>query len=221
MQRLALEVSAREGSGKGVARKLRASGLVPAIVYGTGLEPVKVQVPARALEGAAEAGANALIELEGVKQLKGKLVLIKESQRDPVSRRMLHCDFYAVDLKRKIHVAVPLRFEGRPIGVEMGGVLEPLLRELEVSCLPLSIPDSIACDVSELQVGSSLRVSDLVLPEEVELLVDESLPVVHVVAPRVEEEEVAAEEEAEAAAEGAPEGEAAPPAEPAAEKPGE
>ena len=209
MQRLALEVSLRDDTGKGPARRLRARGRVPGIVYGFGVDPLQVDVEARPLERAMEVGSNALIDLSGADGLAGKLFLIKEAQRDPLSRRILHCDFYSVDTRRRIHVDVPVRLEGRPVGVEMGGVLEPLLREVEVACLPLAIPDEIPLDVSALEIGDALHVSDLVVPEGVEIQVEDSVSVVHVIAPRVEEEAVAEEEAAELA-----EGEeAAPPAE--------
>jgi large subunit ribosomal protein L25 len=209
VQRVALDVELREGTRKGPARKLRARGLVPGIVYGRDVEPVKVQVGSRALERVIETSSNALIDLKGVSALEGKVVLVKEAQRDPVSRRMVHCDFFAVDPRRRIHVDVPLHFEGRPTGVEMGGVLEPLVRDLEVICLPLAIPDSISVDVSELEIGGAIRVRDLTIPEGVEAQLDDSIIVTHVVAPRVEEEPTP---EVEEAVEGAPpaEGEEAP-----------
>lgn len=210
MQRIALDVSIRERVGKNAARRLRADGQVPAIVYGHDVEPVKVQVASRALERVIETGANALIDLGGPKELSGKLFLIKEAQRDPLTRALWHCDFYSVDTRRTITVSVRLGFEGKAVGVEMGGVLEPLLREVEVTCLPLSIPDEITVDVSALAIGDSLRVSDLVFPEGVTPEVEESVNVVHVIAPRVEEEAVAEEELAAAEGEAAPAEEGAP-----------
>jgi large subunit ribosomal protein L25 len=152
-------------------------------------------------------GANALIDLKGIRGVKGKLVLVKECQRDPVSRQILHCDFCAVDPKRRINVSVPLHFVGKPPGVEEGGVLEPLFRELEVACLPLAIPESIDVNVEALNIGDSVYVRELDLPADVELQVDAELPVVHVAAPRLEVVE-AAEEAPEEAAEGEAEGEA-------------
>lgn len=212
MQRLALEVDTREESGKGAARRLRARGLVPGVAYGFGLETRNVQVALRSLEKAIETGTNALFDLSGDAAFKGKMFLVKEAQRDPVSRGLLHCDFFSVDTRRTIHVAIPLLFEGKPAGVEMGGVLEPLMRELDVSCLPLAIPDAIRLDVSGLEIGDALHVRDLTIPEGVEVLADESANVVHVIAPRIEEEptdEAEALEGAPEAAEAAPAGDAA------------
>ena len=196
MERLELEVNLREGRGKGVARKLRARGRIPGVVYGSDLETTAVEIEQAGLDQLLSLNVNALIDLQGPKPLKGKRVLVKHVQRDPVSRRVLHCDFFAVDLKKKIHVAVPVRLEGRAQGVEMGGVLEPLLREIEVACLPLSIPEAIQVNVEELGIGESIHVSQLQFPEGVEPLVDPEIAVVNVGAPRVEEEEVPAAEEA-------------------------
>ena len=212
MERLELEVSPREGTGKGLARKLRTAGRVPGVVYGAGVQCTSVSVEARTLERLISAGANALIDLKGIRGIKGKLVLVKECQRDPVSRRILHCDFCAVDPKRRVHVSVPVHFIGRAEGVEAGGVLEPLFRELEVSCLPLSIPEAIDVNVESLKMGDSIHIREVDLPEGVELLVDPELPLVNVAIPRLEVVEAVEEEAAEAV-----EGEAAPEAEGAAE----
>jgi large subunit ribosomal protein L25 len=216
MQREELEVSLREGTGKGVARKLRAQGLVPGIVYSGGTPATAVQVDARRLNKLIMSSANALVDLKGPKDVKGKLVLIKDAQRDPVSQSLLHCDFYAVDVKKKIQVNVPLQFTGKAPGVEEGGILEPVLREVEVACLPLAMPESIEVSVDHLGIGGSVHTRELTLPEGVESLGDPDAVVVHVVTPRVEEEPEPTEEEAVEAVEGeAPkEGE-----EPAAETP--
>lgn len=212
MERLVLEVSLREGTGKGVARKLRSAGRVPAVFYGHGIAPVHLQIDVIPLERVVHRGANALIDLQGPEQVVNKPVLVKELQRDPATRKPLHCDLFAVDLEEQITVDVPFHFVGRPRGVvEQGGVLEPLLRELEVSCMPLAIPDSIEIDVSALEIHDSVHVRDVALPEGVVALVDADQTVVHVVPPRVEEvaEEAAEEAAAEVpAAEGEPESEA-------------
>lgn len=210
MDQLDLEVAVREGRGKGAARRMRAGGAVPGVVYGSGVESLAVQIDARALERLVAHHVKSLISLKGPKQLKGRLVLIKELQRDPVTRRLTHCDFFAVDVERQIHVSVPVRLLGKAKGVELGGILEPLLREIEVSCLPLAIPESIEANVEELMIGDSIHVRDLVFPQGVEPLAEPEVAVVHVGAPRVEEEPVAAAEEVPAEGEAAPaEGEAA------------
>lgn len=224
MQRLELEVSIRESSGRSAARKLRAEGGVPAILYGSGVEALSLSIDRRSLERVLRTGANTLLDLKGPKQVKGKLALLKELQRDPVSQRLLHCDVYSVDTSKKLHVSVPFHFEGRPRGVEQqGGIFETPAMEVEVSCLPFSIPDRISIDVSELEIGNIIHLRDITLPEGVEALVDGSLTVAQVSAPRVEEvaepEEAAAPAEGEAPVEGEAPAEGETPA-PAAEEGG-
>jgi large subunit ribosomal protein L25 len=128
-----------------------------------------------------------------VSAIEGKPVLLKELQRDPVTRRHVHFDLFAVDLTARLDVEVPLHFVGTPKGVALdGGVMEPLLRTLEVSCMPLAIPESISVDVSNLAIGDAIHVRDLTLPPDVALKTEVDATVVHVVAPRLEEEPVAA-----------------------------
>ncbi|MCP4004046.1 MAG: 50S ribosomal protein L25 [bacterium] len=203
MNRLELDVSVREGTGKGPARRLRSSGQVPAVLYGSDTAPVSLKIALRDLERVLQGGANSLIDLKGADQAKGKLALVKELQRDPVRRTPIHCDLLAVDTKKRLHVSVPIHLIGRAIGVEMGGVLEPLMRDVEIICLPLEIPDFFELDVSELDVGDSLHVSDLASSDVYEVVPDSSNTVVHVIAPRIEEEETPeGEEEEDAAADG-------------------
>jgi len=188
IERLELEVSLRDGRGKSVTRKLRAQGKVPAVVYGSGIEPTSIVVESLGLAKVLRGGANALVDLKGAKAIEGKPVLVKEIQRDPLSRKVVHCDLYAVNLKARIDVEVPLHFTGIPRGVALdGGVLEPLLRTLEVSTMPLAIPESIEVDVSNLGIGDAIHVRDLVLPTDVILKTDPDVTVTHVITPRLEE----------------------------------
>ena len=223
MERLKLEISPREGRGKSATRKLRAKDEIPGIVYGSGIDPTPVTTQRLALARVLRGGANALVDLVGAKAIEGKPVLVKEIQRDPLSRKVVHFDLYAVNLQARLDVEVPFVFTGTAKGVALdGGVMEPLLRTLEVSCMPLAIPESFSIDVSNLAIGDAIHVRDIQLPTDVVSKVDGDTTVVHVVAPRLEEEPVAAaavpaEGEAAAPAEGA-EG-AAPAA--AAEKKGE
>ena len=209
IERLELEVSLRDGRGKSVTRKLRAQGKVPAVVYGSGIEPTPIVVESLGLAKVLRGGVNALVDLKGAKAIEGKPVLVKEVQRDPLSRKVVHCDLYAVNLKARIDVEVPLHFVGIPRGVALdGGVLEPLLRTLEVSTMPLSIPESIEVDVSNLGIGDAIHVRDLLLPPDVILKTDADVTVTHVVTPRLEE--VAAPVAAVEGAEAVPGAEAAP-----------
>jgi large subunit ribosomal protein L25 len=205
MQRIELNVELRANSGKGAARKLRATGQVPAILYGRGAEPLALSVNQLALDKVVHKSANALLDLRGPKQVEGKIVLLKALQRDPVRRALIHADFLSVDPNRPIEVSVPLHFVGKPKGLEQGGVLEPLIRVLEIKVLPLQIPDSIDIDVSALEVGHSIHVRDIPLPAGAELKDDPEQTVVHVIVPRMELEApvAAAPAEGEAAAEGA------------------
>ncbi len=196
-----LVVQLRTEKGKGAARKLRVAGRVPAVVYGRGKQSKPITLDPRALERlllASDSGLNTLIELkiEGSQDRGESVVLVKELQRDPVRGAILHADLYEVDLEKTVEVEVPVHLVGRPRGVEMGGILDHLLREIEVECLPRAIPQSFEVDVSELDINDGIHVRDLPLPEGVELRTDADLPVVHVVPPTVEEEapaEVAAE----------------------------
>jgi large subunit ribosomal protein L25 len=212
----ALNVEIREGTGKGVARKLRAAGRIPGIFYGKKQTSVSISLESRELRRLlerSEAGMNTLIDLKvsGGGEIDGKTVLVRDLQRDPVRGEFLHADFYAVDLQHSIDVRVPIHITGRAQGVELGGILDHALRELDLECLPTSIPREILVDVSALDVGDSLHVRDLELPEGVTLKSDPDLSVISVVSPSKMEEEVpeaeALEGEEAAAEEGAPEGE--------------
>ena len=209
MERLKLEIASRDGRGKSATRKLRAQGRVPGIVYGSGVEPVAVTADSLALARVARGGANALVDLLGVKEVEGKPVLLKELQRDPLSRRHVHFDLYAVNLRARLDVEVPIHYVGTPKGVQFdGGVLEPLLRTLEVSCMPLAIPEAINVDVSNLGIGDAIHVRDIQLPADVVSKIELDTTAVHVIAPRAEEEPAPV-----AAAEGAAGAEGAAPAE--------
>lgn len=201
----ALAAEGRTDTGKGAARRLRAAGRIPAVLYGPKADSRPITVEARALQllfQKSAAGINTLIDLtlDGGKEV----VIVKELQREPVRGTYLHADFYTVDLAQKIEVSVPVHLVGKAPGVELGGgILDHPLREIELSCLPRAIPEQIEVDVSALQLGESIHVGELSLPEGVEVLSDPELAVASVVAPRVEEEpteEVAAAEVAEAPA---------------------
>ncbi|MGH0028403.1 MAG: 50S ribosomal protein L25 [Myxococcota bacterium] len=206
-----LAVEERNGTGKGVARKLRATGMIPGVYYGGGADPKPVQLNAHDLVrllSTSSAGMNTLIDLSGGGELDGKVVLVKELQRDPVNGRALHADLYAVDVDRAVTVSVPVHLDGTAAGVKMGGIVDHALREVELECLPRAIPEELRVDISALDLGDSLHVRDIPLPEGVELLTDGDLSLVSVVQPRAEEEEAPAEEEGEEGAEAAAEGEA-------------
>ncbi|MGY8804435.1 MAG: 50S ribosomal protein L25 [bacterium] len=202
-QSLAVEV--RTDTGKGVARKLRAVGRIPAVLYGHGNASVSLSIQAKDLDTllkTSHAGLNTLIDLEGDSAVEGKVVLIKELQRHSVAGTLSHADFFEIDATAKIHVSVPIKLEGTPEGVKLGGVLEHMMREIDLLCLPNAIPDSLEVDVSGMNQNESLHVSDLTLPEGVETGVDEALPIVHVATKKIEEEVEVVAEGDEAAKEG-------------------
>ena len=203
MANFELTIEIRESRGKGAARKLRAAGRVPGVYYGSG-DSRSISFDPSALEhviSSSSAGMNTLIGLVGATEIEGSQVLVKDLQRDPVLGNLLHADLYAVDLSKKVTVSVPLRLLGTPMGVQLGnGILDHALREIELECLPTSIPEEIEIDVSELDLGHSLHVRDLSLPADVLLLSDADLSVVSVVAPKVEEEPIVEELEEDAEA---------------------
>ncbi len=214
----ALRIEIRDAVGKGVARKLRAAGRIPGVLYGRTTPALPVSLDPKSLRRAlvrSEAGLNTLFELDvaGGGPLQGKPILVRELQRDPVKGDYLHADLLAVDLLQKLQVSVPIHVVGKAHGVELGGILDHSLRELELLCLPTAIPKEVQVDVSLLEVGQSLHVRDLVLPEGVELRSDPDLSVVSVVVPAAEvtpEPAAAAPAEGEEAAAPAAEGEAQP-----------
>ena len=206
----ALVAEVRDATGKGVSRKLRAAGRIPAVLYGKGAESKAISIDPSALQRLLQsggAGMNTLIELsvDGTT----RTVLVKELQREPVRGRPLHTDFYLVDLDQTVEVSVPIHLVGRAPGVELGGILDHPLREIELECLPRAIPEGVDVDVSALQVGDSIHVRDLELPEGASVRTDVNLAVASVVAPVVVEEPVAEEPEEGEEVEGAEEAEGA------------
>jgi large subunit ribosomal protein L25 len=199
-----LSASARDSGGKGIARKLRSEGRVPAVVYGHGREPQPLSINTRELERLLDhiAAESTVIDLDI--DGKGARTLIREIQRHPFKRQILHVDFQELVAGEKISVSVPIVLIGVPDGVRMdGGILDQTMRELEIEVDPSNIPNHVEIDVTKLVIGSSLHVSDIPLPEGVEVLEDMDASVCVVSAPRaaIEETAAAAEGEAEAVAE--------------------
>ncbi len=201
MQTVSLSAERREGIGKSVTRKLRVAGTIPANLYGVGGDPVTMQVSnADLIQIFRFHGSNVLIELnfEGEEPI---LSLIREHQVHPVSGKSVHLDFQRVKLGKPLNVDVPINVIGIAPGVkDFGGVLEQVIREVEVSCLPRQIPDFIEVDVSELNINDAIHIGDLKV-ENVEFLVDDSQTVVMVTPPRLstEAEETEEGEEGEVA----------------------
>jgi large subunit ribosomal protein L25 len=197
-----LVANKRDDAGKGVARKLRAAGRVPAVLYGRGADPQPLSVDARELGHVMHGGANVLIDL--VVDGEQHLAMPREVQRDHIKGRYWHIDFFAVSRTEKITVEVPIRLVGESSGVKMGGVLEHHLWDVEVECLPTDVPDAIEADISALEIGDSIHVSDLRAPDGAVIISNPEESVVAVAQPQapVEAEEgeavegAAAQEEA-------------------------
>ncbi len=200
MIQINLDAKIRTESGKGVARKLRREGRIPAVLYGPKIEPVSLSVNTHDFN-------KIMIKAEGEQviftlNLDGdeRLALIKELQRHPVNDRIRHIDFYAISVEDKVEVEVPIKIVGKAKGVELnGGVLEMIQRTIAIKCLPLAIPKEIEVDISDLDVGDALHVSDLTPPEGVEFAEAPDTTLVTVVGGTVQAEEEAEEEELEEA----------------------
>jgi large subunit ribosomal protein L25 len=200
-----LQAEKREGRGKNEARRLRAAGKIPAVVYGTEKDSataiaVDPRVLLRILH--SQSGVNTLIGLDGAGLAAGGKVLVKEYQLDPIDHRLLHADFYAVAMDKTIEVTVPIVLKGEPKGVkQQGGIVDFVNREIELECLPGDIPEHIDVDISELMMHQGIRVRDLPKSDKWSPVSEPDMMIVHVVA--VKAEEAPAAEAAVAAAPGA------------------
>jgi len=200
-------VEAKTGCGKGSARKLRAAGKTPGVVYGPSLEPVMVtfreQDLVKALSTPAE--RNVFLRLQcGDERVNGVRAIVKDLQVHPLKRVFVHADFYQLDPTRPIHANVPIHLVGTAAGVKLGGIMQVARREIRVMCLPDHLPESIEVDVTSLMPGHSIHVGDLSVPDHVKVLSGPKLAVCAVIAPPGEAE-AKAEEEAEGAEETAEE----------------
>lgn len=193
MERRELSVSIRNQSGKTSARRLRRQGLIPAILYGPQLNSTPVSINLSQLKKNLRKGwENVLFELRiaGNGEGQTKTFILKELQVDPISKEPLHVDFYEVTMDRPIAIEVPIEFTGTAPGVKEGGLLQSLKRSVLVECLPSDIPDSIKVDVSGLDIGDSIRVSDIPSRHGVKVLDDSDMVLVAVQPPVVEKEEI-------------------------------
>jgi large subunit ribosomal protein L25 len=190
MEQVTLRAERRTEAGSRPARRMRREGKVPAIVYGRGLEPFPVALSGRDLYAAlhTEAGLNAILSVE----VDGDSVLAvaREIQRHPVRGDITHLDLIKVSLDVAIEAEVGLEFIGTPLGVREGGIVETIENTVAIEALPTAIPSSIPLDISELQVGDTLRIADLPAIDGVTYVDDEDRPLVTVVVPRLVEEEV-------------------------------
>src|SRR5262245_34176939 len=205
-----LQAEKREGRGKNEARRLRASGRVPAVLYGAKRDTaVEISVDPKSVLRIlhSESGVNTLIGLTGIEGATDTKVLVKEYQLDPVAHKLLHVDFYQVAMDKALTVTVPIVLKGEAKGVkQQGGIVDFVNREIEIECLPADIPEGITVDVSELMLNQGLRVRDLqTAGAKWSAVTDADVMIVHVVAPKAEEAPAAAEAAAVPAAQAEPE----------------
>ncbi|HEY2988972.1 MAG TPA: 50S ribosomal protein L25 [Candidatus Binatia bacterium] len=215
METVEIQIEPRETGPKGTAKRIRREGKLPGVFYGPKAQTVPLKVDRKEfLTRVADLEGSHLIRIKSASPLLAdKVALVKELQFHPVTGEVIHADFYEVDLTARIQVKVPLHFIGKAAGVVRGGILQPVVREVEVECLPMDIPEFFNVEVSELDIGDSLHVTELSMPEGVTAVSEPDLTLVTVVPPSIEEAPtpaeapVAAVEGAEAAPEAVPEGE--------------
>ena len=194
MAQSTLVATKRVRLGKGGSKKVREEGKIPAILYGKGSEPIPLIIDPSELKTAldTDAGINTLLELkieeEGSETTK--LTFLRDVQYNHITSMPVHFDFQELRMDKRIRVKVPVRITGRSKGVKEGGLLEEIIRDIEVECLPGDIPNSFDLDVTELDLNHSLHVSDIEVDEKVEILNDPKSPIVSVIIPKAVEEEV-------------------------------
>jgi large subunit ribosomal protein L25 len=201
MATIKLDSKKRTMTGKGSARKLRSVGRLPIILYGPETSPIMLSLDYKQLQKnlRGKSAENIIFDLKvdsnGTNQ--SKRVMIKEIQKDPVTREYLHVDFYEISMEKELEVDIPLYLVNTPIGVSEGGILEHIRRELKISCMPKNLVDKIEIDVSGLAIGQSLHIVDVDLPSGLKSIEDGDLTIATVVAPTIEEEVVEEELEEE------------------------
>jgi large subunit ribosomal protein L25 len=206
VETLEIQVEARDKQRKRDAKRLLRSGKIPAILYGPKMAAVGLALDKKEFSRrvAGLQGSHLVRLKSGAAVLAEKVALVKDMQFHPITGDVIHADFYEVDLTAKIQVHVPLHFVGKAVGTARGGILQPIVREIEVECLPLDIPEFFDVDVTALDIGDSVHIEDLQMPEGVVSLSEANLALVTVVPPTVEEAPTAAAPAAEAAPVAAP-----------------
>ena len=206
-EQIKLSATSRTEKGKGVAKRLRSEGKLPAVVYGHKTDPIALTIDSKQLlklivEGKSEHKLFGL-SIEGNGKPIEKIVMIKELQIDPLKRNFLHVDFFEVAMDEEITLSLVIKLVGEAPGVEMGGMLQQVRRDIEIKCLPSQIPDTVEIDVSALNIGDSVHLNDIQLPEGIKVLDDADLTIATVLAPVVEKEVAPEEVEGELAEEAA------------------
>jgi len=189
LETIEIQIEPRDAGTKGAVKRLRREGKVPGVFYGPKTPPVLLAVDRKQFSTrVAELEGSHLIRIKSDSPLLAeKVALVKETQLHPVTGEVMHADLYEVDLTAKIRVNVPLHFVGKAVGVVRGGILQPVVREVEVECLPMAIPEYLNVEVSDLDIGDSLHVTNLAMPEGVVAVSETGLTLVTVVPPSIEE----------------------------------
>ena len=198
METLEIQAALREKTRKRDAKRSLQRGKIPAVLYGPKTPSVTLEFDKREFSTRiAGLEGSHLVRLKSTSSaLTDKVALVKDMQFHPISGEVIHADLYEVDLTARITVRVPLHFIGKAVGVVRGGILQPILREIEVECLPLDIPQYFDVDVGALDIGDSVHIEELTMPEGVTAVAESNLPLVAVVPPTVEEAPAAAAAEA-------------------------
>ncbi len=205
MDFLELNANVRTAVGKGAARTLRREGRMPAILYGPETEPVKLSINVKDMGNILKKSKSSQVLLNLMIQNGEETprpAMMWELQTHPVSQNFIHADFYQFSTDKKIKVKVPVVTKGKAKGIELGGMLQVIRRELEVLCLPREIPESIEIDVTDLDMGESVHVEDIPLEGDIEIPTEVNFTVVTILSPKgtaTDEEEAAEGEETEEA----------------------
>lgn len=197
MELIDLKTNIRKTTGNGPARRLRRSGQIPAVLYGPGKESILLSVDASEFEKVLKKSISGQVLLNLIIQngeTATRSAMVQELQTHPVSRDFLHIDFFEIAMDRKIKVKVPVVITGKSKGVEEGGILQIVRRELDMLCLPLRVPESIEIDISDLGIGDSIHIGAIALESDIEALEEDHFTIVTVVSPTIEEVEEEVEE---------------------------
>ena len=196
VEQISISGKLREKTGRSEARRIRRAGFIPAVLYGRGLDTIHLLLKEDEFNHSLHkvAGGNVLIDLKIEGEKKSRPVIVKEIQQDPVHDRTWHVDLQVVRLDEKIKIKVPIVVKGESPGVKVGGILEHILREIEVECLPRNIPEKIEVNIGTLEIGDSIHLKDLTFPAGVVAIEDKDTAILSVVPPKAEEKEVPPEE---------------------------
>lgn len=195
MEQVLIKADTRNATGKGVARKLRREGRIPAVLYGRNVDPVSITVSTKDWEKITRhMKRNVILDMEitGGKGVENRPVMVKEVQKDGLGVNVMHIDFLQVSMERTVEVEVPIHLKGKSKGEILGGIIDIHLRSARVECLPTQIPEEIVIDITELDIGDSVHVSDISLPG-VKMMEQGGTAILSVIPPTVEEKKVVEE----------------------------